>query len=559
MQMTHRLSERLPEPGSRCVFDQSLPPPPDASVEAQARARFEAYIAAVDQAESFHSRGRLDAAAAHAQVAALMAQGPHAGLFCSPRLERMLIDIGRRTARPTNWRRPQHTQIKRVLHVATEMVPVGGLVNNLMHWLKADSGRMHSLALTGQYLAVPEKLASEITRSGGDIHHINRTPGYAISWARKLREIAQAHDAVVLHAYGQDPIPLIAFAEPDKRPPTLLLNHADHLFWLGASVSDVVLNMREAAQDLAIARRSVAPSRNTVLPTVVSTPQRTRTREEAKRELGIAENSILLLSAARSIKYNTVDGVTFTAPHVELLKKHPNAQLVVLGAGDRPDWAADMEASGGRIRSLPATPDTRAWFEACDIYVDSFPFVSSTSMMEAAGLGAPLVSRFYGPDDARIFAINHPGIDRPTLHAASEPEYVAHLDRLISDPAFRVAKAAEARQSVLDHHTAPGWLDFLERAYGLAETIAPVDPSNVFPESQTDTFSHAEPDQSLYQVFGFGGEGSVRLKRGIAGALPARERIAVWLELLRGRAFEGAKDALRLMFPTWLLRRLQPR
>ncbi|MFN3875643.1 MAG: aldehyde dehydrogenase family protein, partial [Flavobacteriales bacterium] len=47
-----------------------------------------------------------------------------------------------------------------------------------------------------------------------------------------------------------------------------------------------------------------------------------------------------------------------------------------------------------------------------DIYVDSYPFVSSTSMMEAAGLGVPLVSRFYGPREARIFAINHPGIDK---------------------------------------------------------------------------------------------------------------------------------------------------
>jgi Glycosyl transferases group 1 len=296
-----------------------------------------------------------------------------------------------------------------------------------------------------------------------------------------------------------------------------------------------------------------------VLPTVVSVPQRIRTREDAKKELGIATDSILLLSAARGIKYNTVDGVTFTAPHVELLKKHPKAQLVVLGAGDRPDWAADISAVEGRIRSLPATPDTRAWFEACDIYVDSFPFVSSTSMMEAAGLGAPLVSRFYGPNDALIFAINHPGIDKPTLHAASEAAYVAHLDRLMSDVAFRAAKGEEARLSVLDHHTAPGWNRFLENAYALAETVAPVDPSTVFTDTETDTFSHGEPDRSLYQVFGFGEEPTVRLLRGVAGMLPARERAGVWLQLLHWRGFDGLRDAIRLMFPTWLLRRLLSR
>jgi hypothetical protein len=530
-----------------------------AFAESQARARFASYEAAVAEAESFHRGGKFDAAAAFAIFAALMALRPHAGLFASPRLERMLLDIGRRTARPTTWRRPATTKIRKVLHVASEILPVGGLTNNLAHWLQADTGRTHALAVVNQHLAIPEKITSEIARSGGQIHYINRTPGHQVAWARKLREVAQSYDAVVHHAYGQDPVPVMAFAEPDKRPPVLLLNHADHLFWLGASVADVVLNMREAAQDLAIARRGIVPERNVVLPTVVSVPVRTRSREQAKKELGIAEDAILLFSAARDLKYNTVDGVTFTAPHVDLLKRHPKAQLVVLGAGERPDWTADKAAVDGRIRSLPPTPDTRAWFEAADIYVDSFPFVSSTSMMEAAGLGVPLVSRFYGANDARIFAINHPGIDKPTLHAASEAEYVAHLDRLITDPALRAAKAEEARQSVLAHHTAPGWLGFLENAYRLAETIAPVDPKDVFPAERIDTFSHGEPDRSLYDVFGFDGVEPVKLLRGLVGILPLGERLVVWKKLLDSRAFWHPKDAVRLLLPTWLVRRLSPR
>lgn len=540
------------------MFDESAYTGGD-SVESRARARFAAYEAAVCEAEDHFKRGRLDAAAAFASVAALMALRPHAGLFASPRLERMLLDIGRRIAVPTAWRRPAAVKIRRVLHVASEILPVGGLTNNLAHWLQADVSRTHSLAVINQRLAIPGKVANEIVRSGGKIHYINRTAGHQIAWARKLREVSQGYDAVVLHAYGQDPVPVMAFAEPDRRPPVLLLNHADHLFWLGASIADVVLNMREVAQDLAIARRGVAAERNVVLPTVVSTPVRTRSREEAKEALGIAEDAILLLSAARDLKYNTLDGVTFTAPHVELLKRHPKAQMIVLGAGERPDWAADKAAVDGRIRSLPPTPETRAYFEAADIYVDSFPFVSSTSMMEAAGLGVPLVSRFYGADDARIFAINHPGIDKPTLHAANEADYVAHLDRLIADPALRAAKAEEARLSVLAHHTAPGWLGFLEKAYGLAETVLPVDPASVFPADSKDTFSHGEPDRSLYEVFGFGGDEPVKLLRGIVGILPIAERLHVWRRLLKGRAFWHPKDAIRLLFPTWLVRRLSPR
>ena len=51
---------------------------------------------------------------------------------------------------------------------------------------------------------------------------------------------------------------MLAFADESGLPPVLFLNHADHLFWLGTSVADLVLNLRDAATDISIARRGVA-------------------------------------------------------------------------------------------------------------------------------------------------------------------------------------------------------------------------------------------------------------------------------------------------------------
>ena len=523
---------------------------------ARARELFETFEVAVDRAEAAARAGKYDTAAALAGVAAIGAMGPHAGFFASPRLETLLLDIGRRTARSSSWQRKSSVKIKRVLHVASELLPVGGLINNLAHWLQADTGRTHSLAAIHQRGAVPASVTTPIKASGGAIYRINQTPGHQIAWARKLREIAQGYDAVVLHTYGQDPVPLIAFADADKRPPLLLLNHADHLFWLGASIADVVINMREAAQDLTIARRGVEPRRNIVVPTVISPPKRVMSREDARAKLGIAPDTILIFSAARAMKYRTVDGVTFAAPFVQLLKKHPKAQLLVLGAGDRDDWKADSEAVGGRIRGLPESPEARIYHEAADIYVDSFPFVSSTSMMEAAGLGVPLVSKFYGPKEARIFAINHPGIDKPTLHAATEREYVENLDRLISDPELRAAKGREALESVLHYHTPPSWMSFIERAYALAEELPPVDSARVFAADAREILQHGEPDRSLYEIFGFSSSKPDDLMKGVLGILPLGERIKAWSALRKSRAFAGGKDAFRALLSNWLVRRL---
>lgn len=535
------------------------PPSEDAVMLAGAQARFANFDKAVRKAEHFHKRGKLEQASVYAAFASILAASPHAGFYVSPRLERMLVDIGRRTAKPTAYHREQGKPIRHVLHVVSEMLPVGGLTNMLTRWIGEDSNRTHSIAAIHHRGELPLATREAVAKAGGQIHRINQTRGFQIAWAEELRRLARQHDAVMLHIYGQDPVAIMAFAEPDKLPPVMYLNHGDHLFWLGASIADVVINLRDEAQTLSIERRTIEPRRNVMVPTMVSPAIRTRTREDAKRELGLSPDTILLLSAARGMKYRTVNGVTFAAPHVPLLKKYPKAQLMVLGAGERPDWQADCAAVEGRIQPLPETSDTRVYFEAADIYVDSFPFVSSTSMMEAAGLEIPLVSRFYGEKEARIFAINHPGIDKPTLHGATEQEYVAHIERLITNPALRAAKGKEARDSVLHYHTPPSWLTFIEEAYSLAERLPPTDAGKHFAPTDTEVFSHGEPDRSMYEVFGFAKETPVQMLRWYLGLMPLGERLKSWLIVQHAGAFENPREAFRMLMPNWFVRRMSDR
>ncbi|MEJ0059760.1 MAG: hypothetical protein WDM79_09385 [Terricaulis sp.] len=523
----------------------------------RAGAIFADYERYLRKAEALHAAGRLEAAAVYAAIAAHMGLRPHPGFFASPRLERLLTDIGRRTAEPTNYTRPTdpNRPIKRILHVCTTVATVGGLRNMLGHWIRSDSTRTHSLALTQQRGPVIAPLAEAFTSSGGSIHFLNRTMGSQIAWARQLARISRDYDAVVLHTYSQDPLPLIAFADGEKRPPVLLLNHGDHLFWLGSSVSDVVINLRDAAQDLSITRRGIAPPRNVMVPTIVAPSVRTRSRADAKRALNLDPDTLLLFSAARGMKYRSVDGVSFADTHVELLKKHPKAVLWVLGVGDPEDWREASAAVGGRIKPFAETPDTKAFFEAADIYVDSFPFVSSTSMMEAAGLGTPLVSRFYGAKEARIFAINHPGIDKPTMHGATEAEYIAHLDRLIRDPALRESAGETARTSVLHYHTPPSWLDFLETAYERAAALPPIDSSSVFGANEVEAFSYGDPDRGMYEVFGF--DDSQAMLKAYPGMLPLGDRIALVRQLRRDGVIDSWGETLRQLLPEWLVRVLK--
>jgi hypothetical protein len=331
----------------------------------------------------------------------------------------------------------------------------------------------------------------------------------------------------------------------------LVLNHADHLFWYGPSICHLSINLRDAAQELAITRRGVAPERNILMPTLAEAIVRTRSREAAKRELGIDPDTIVMMSAARRPKYRTMHGVTFADIHAEVLAKHENAMLLVIGAGEPEDWAPVKARFGDRLRSLPEQPQPKIFFEAADIYVDSYPFVSSTSLMEAAGYGTPLVTIFTYPQETRIFGINHVALVGNVMQARSFDEYRGMLSQLIEDADLRERLGAKAKEAVAREHNLPGWMRWLEGVYARALELPPLDNRAMLEAVERPYFG--EPDIRHEDIFG-GNWPTVRVVMSYMGMLPPHQHLAHWNEVRRQGAFSDAGEAASYLLPEWLKR-----
>jgi hypothetical protein len=518
-------------------------------------ANFAAFERHVICAQEHFSNHNLEAAAISAALAAHVATSTHCGIFWSPRLERLLNKIGRRisdTPAPASDR-DFKGPYKNVLHVCTQVHDPGGLTRMIIRWMSADKNRTNSIALTQHRGEIPKNLSLAVTRNGGRLYRINHCVGGIFEWARELRRLSRKHDVIILHIHCEDVIPLLAFAESKSFPPVLLLNHADHLFWFGPSISHAVLNLRDAAKDLAQSRRGIAPERNLLLPTIVDDTVRVRSRSEAKQALGFDPERILLVSVARSEKYRTMNGITYADLHVRLLRKYPEAQLVVVGASHPDDWAPAIAAVGGRICPVSKQSDPRPYYEAADIYVDSYPFVSSTSMMEAAGYGLPLVTIFKAPDAARIFAINHVGLVGRALVAKSDDEYVDTLSRLISDETFRTECGEAARDAITKIHASTGWLPSLEAIYTRSMGLPPLDNSSMLQDDILERPFFGEPDRRHEEIFRSDYPLSEHLKS-YMGMVPGRQQWAYWRELRRSGAFANSRQAFRYLLPEWLKR-----
>ena len=94
------------------------------------------------------------------------------------------------------------------------------------------------------------------------MHQINRSMGGLLGWGRALQSVIDASDLVVLHVHNNDVVPFLALAGMGRRrPPVVFVDHADHLFWLGARFADLIVNTRLSGHRLA-ARRAAFRQRD---------------------------------------------------------------------------------------------------------------------------------------------------------------------------------------------------------------------------------------------------------------------------------------------------------
>ncbi len=509
---------------------------------------FEEFHSLVTQAKGYLLRGNYEAAAVYADIAAFYAICKHSGLFVSPELEQILLTIGQKVIGKSIYHsqsKPWPNSPKHVLHVATSVAGIGGLSRMLWRWIQQDTERSHSIVLTQQApTEVPKIFKDAVSERQGKIYVLNESIGSLVSWAKQLRKYAASADVVVLHTLCDDVIPSIAFANKEQSPPIIFVNNADTYLWLGASISDIVANLRESGMRLSQERRGIEEKRNALLPIILSPIHRTLSRTEAKRELGLAEDSILLLSIARTAKYQTIDGISFADAHVPLLEKYKQVILIVIGPGNSEDWSAAIQQTNGKIKIFGEREDTAVFYQAADIYVDSFPMTSITSMLEAGSYGTPLVSRHYFSSKSDILGGDAPGLTGNLIYVSDLNEYNQVLSNLVEDEDFRLSLGEKTKKKIVETHTGNGWQKNLEDIYKCATTL-PRLTVNMLPK---DKISLEEPD-SLLPYF-YPENKHIDLDGMIQGhirLMPLTQRWQSWVKLTKKHGF----GRLSLLLPEW--------
>jgi hypothetical protein len=435
------------------------------------------YAAAVadsflDLGEAYALKGDAESALRCNYLAAHILQRQNRDLV-SPRLEANLQRLAAAVPSSTVPRVPprdKNGEQQVWLHVFSEVCAYGGHTGIAIRWMKSDkSGRIHNVAILAHSSPVPEDLLEACRGTGGAVFVADPEDPFLrrASWLRDLAYRTASH--VLLHVHMDDVIACAAFGI-DGGPPVLFMNHAAHVFWVGISIADLVLNMRGSQLENEWTQILRGAPRCSTLPIPLfegaahgsERRQPAGDKNKAKERLGIPKDAILILTVGTGYKYIASNGLDFIGTCEEILKSVPEAFIIAVGPEADQTWSSAARRTSGRLKTVGTLrrPEVSVYHEAADILIEGFPFGTTTALLEAGLCGLPVVLAPascpppYGTDGVALDDI----LQRPR----SVEDYKAAVVSFARSRAERLYWGEAMRETIRKHHTGLGWNRYLE-------------------------------------------------------------------------------------------------
>jgi hypothetical protein len=188
-------------------------------------------------------------------------------------------------------------------------------------------------------------------------------------------------------------------------------------------------------------------------------------------------------------------------------------RVELLAVGPQPSgvWEAAATATGGRVRAVGPVDHPFLHSHAADVYLDSYPFGSLTSLIEHGALGTPALAHQPPRAHPSPLASNGPSVGEHLVLAADPEAYAGWFGRLVDDPALRAERGEVLADHIRDVHDADRWRSRIDEVYAAA-AAACATRGDVQRDVDRDLGAPGEVDEDLAD-FEFEEAGALRLLR----------------------------------------------
>jgi hypothetical protein len=397
------------------------------------------------------------------QAAAHYAWLNFTGEYFSIKLEKLLKILGSKYIKNCGIKCGENSSKRlRILHVITKAPSIGGCPRFVKNWIEIDRNNFHSLFITQSDTATTE-LINTVHKFKGETYYKDND---LLKTAIKLNKISDAYNIVVLHIHPYDIVPNLAFSNNNKK--IFYNNHADHVFWVGLSITSVLINLRKSGEKLSKSKRNISNLNFGFLPIpiCIDSPTEEINYKKARNLLGIKEHETLAITIASEYKFSKVGKIDFVDDHLQIIKKYPLLKIIAIGPRMKGRWKKAYKISQGRLKAIGPRKDLYLFRQASDIVIDSYPFSSLTSMLESLlhkKIGLSMIIDKEG-DVSRFDDIS---FDNKINIKSSRSDYDKTIYDLINNKDWYNNRCEELFNAVANHHTNEGWLKYLLDLYAL--------------------------------------------------------------------------------------------
>lgn len=365
------------------------------------------------------------------------------GYVCNPSIEKLLISIGERLSiSDVNKQKKEKNNIQlKVLHVASNLYNIGGH-SKIFNFFIENDPQAYGVLTKGDLINENPK----ITRLNATTY---------LEKARELRLMAFGYDFIVLHIHPDDIVPILAFAKEYKDfPPILFYNHADHCFWVGASIVDELINFREVYLDEDKIRRGI--KNVSLLPIPINVLKSNKTLDKF-----VDGKKINLLSIGGLYKFCPTKHFNFFQSILKVINLRPQVHIYILGINPNAELA--IKYAHPNIHFIAPNNEIKDILNQCSIYVEGFPFTSLTAMLDAINNGLACQLRLI---PTRVNDMKMKFYGKRWVYPESETEWVNSLINLIDSKVNRSENIRYFR-NCLNYHDYP---IILKRFYAIIQS-----------------------------------------------------------------------------------------
>ena len=375
------------------------------------------------------------------------------GLFTSSKLEMFFLNYAKTLQVNIKYIKYEKNSF---LHILTEGYSTGGHTRVVERWIKnAPNEQKHSVVILKPNGAVLHQLKNAIKSKNGDYIEFELNAELKDS-ALKLRELASNYEYIILHTHMDDPTATIAFGTEEFKRPVLLYNHASHLFWIGKSIADIVLEIKKG-DPITYNKRNI----NNTYYLGVPTPEiniNHYDKKEARKKLKLPIDKKIIVTSGSKNKYICLCHNNYANYIQEIIDK--NTFCYVIGVDPKNKiWQKAYKTSKGHIIPMKPIKFNRGYLDyirSADLYIDSYPIGGGTAMIDAISNGTTSLSL-----DSIYPQFNY--LIKTQSYCKTKEEFINKAKRILYDNEYSKTIYEEQAKSLEENQSIEEWNKRLEK------------------------------------------------------------------------------------------------